>query len=188
MLAFVLCAASATYAKEQDRLLGSARWGISQEAFLADEEESPDSGFSGNDRLVFRDRLFGEDVLMEYVFVADRLSKVRCLFTKFLREYRGHQGMVEGESILDFVKIKNRLVKRYGEPAEVGRGAAGSEVRSPDIVSAAKDSRDLALMERAVRKGAAFWYVVWRAPNATIVLTLKGGEGASLLEIECVPA
>jgi len=166
---------------------GQIPWGKTKEEIQRITQEDPDPALSKGDVLAFRSKAFGEDVVLEYAFRGDRLVEVRCLFAKYLEGRKDGHGADPGQCIQDYLRIRKRLTKRYGQPQETAAATSREEGKALEVFSEVKDLRRLGSMEEAIRKGAALWYTSWKAEGTLAILLLTGGQGAIRLEVRCSP-
>jgi hypothetical protein len=177
-------AGGALLAAQGEKAPGQFPWGISSEELRRGQQEPPDPGLSRKDFLVFRSKVVGEDALLEYVFTEDRLTRVRWVVAKYLEPQRYHQKIAPGQCIRDYLQIRKRLTKRYGEPRETAAAGSRGDLKASDLSLDIKDPERLWLMEQTIRRGAALWYTMWKTEDTSAVLLLTGGQGALSLAID----
>ena len=141
------------------------RWGMNRKLVMGSENLKPirfdktsnQSQDSSNPRLVYKDSVIGDECLVEYVFVNNKLAVAGYMFTN---KYSN-----ENDYINQFKKVKEKLVGKYGKP-KIDRVIWDNELYKSD------PSR----YGFAVSIGHVKYYAHWDLNETEITLALTGNN------------
>jgi hypothetical protein len=143
-------------------------WGMKKETLL--KKAGPPSRRERSrelDIFEYRQRIYGKDCLIDYIFVRNELASAKYNFIK--------QHMNKNFHIEDYKKIREVLAQKYGKPES-------DHVNWSDELYR-EDSSKWGL---AVSLGHMECQSYWQTPETEIVLTLMGDNNEISLEVEYV--
>jgi hypothetical protein len=148
------------------RKFDEMKWGVGKKQILEMEgKPSAQRKTKGLDIMDYQQKLINLDCSIEYIFAANKLSRMRFLFTT---EYLDRNAYLE-----DYQKIKDALIQKFGRPLEEAMDWRDTTFK--DDFESWGEAVSLGHLELSSR---------WQTPQTEILAVLSGKNEEILLTVQ----